>query len=135
MYSVVLMVAMSSSGDTVAFGKDRGNGCNGCNGSGFIGLRDRDRGGCNGGGFLGLRDRKGCHGSSNGCNGMTESHSYGCNGHTPSMGGCSGGTIIVTPPEGTTPPIVMPKEGGTTPPIVKDPKGTTPPIVKPKDKD
>jgi uncharacterized protein (TIGR03000 family) len=68
MYSIVLMAALSTSGDVPAFGR---HGCNGCWGGCY---------GCNGcwGGRAGWR--RGCHGCWGGC--------YGCWG---SCYGCSGG--------------------------------------------
>ncbi len=81
MYGMVLMVAVTGSGDTASFGKHKG-GCNGdvvssCDGSGG---RSHFRGGCGGGGFLGLRNKGG------GCDG-------GCTG---APAGCTG-TVVAAP--------------------------------------
>ena len=116
MYTMVLMMAMSGSGDVASFGgkHKNGNGCNGaqtvsngcsgytscagstsCSGSsksgGFLGLRS------GGGGFLGLRGNKNSdHSSCNGCSGYNANSgcagagSYsGCTGHN-AYSGCTG---------------------------------------------
>jgi len=86
MYGMVLMVAVTGSGDAASFGK-RGGGCNGdvvagcsggCDGGrGHIFGRDRDRGGCDGSrGHIFGRDRGGCSGASAGCTGVPA----GCTG-------------------------------------------------------
>lgn len=74
MYSVVLMMAMTSPADDVAFG--RRGGCDG--GTAYAGCTGSDRGG-----FLGLRDKFGGRGAS--CDGSGFS---GCNGGN--WGGCTG---------------------------------------------
>ncbi|MBA4188470.1 MAG: hypothetical protein C0467_10735 [Planctomycetaceae bacterium] len=94
MYGMVLMVAITGSGDTASFGK-RGGGCSGCTGevavsSGCDGAKHHFRGGCGGGGFLGLRnkDKGGCTGCTGaGCTGA------GCTG-VPA--GCTG--VVVAAP-------------------------------------
>jgi uncharacterized protein (TIGR03000 family) len=50
MYSVVMMVAMTSAPDAVACGR-RGGGCHGCNGGCYGGCHGSYYGGCRGGGY------------------------------------------------------------------------------------
>lgn len=117
MYSVVMMMVLSSTPDAVAFG---GRGCQGGHGggaacSGYVvsggcgghaagcnggrgGLFHRQ--GCNGGGagcdgchggrggLFSRRGGQGCNGGGNGCGG---GHSYGCTGGYGQGHGCSGG--------------------------------------------
>jgi uncharacterized protein (TIGR03000 family) len=79
MYSIVLMAALSGSGDLPAFGH-RG-GCCGCNGGYSCGCCGNYGCGCEGGGHRrGHRHRGGC-----GCCGQT---SCGCCGNTNSCGCC-----------------------------------------------
>jgi len=86
MYTMVLMMAMSGSGDVASFGRDRG-GCSGsmaasCHGGG-------------GGGFLGLRNRGGssCHGSGySSCSGYGYSGSSCSGSVVASYGSCHGGS-------------------------------------------
>ena len=104
MYSVVLMMAMTTSVDTPDLGRHGCNGgyagCNGgyggCNG-GYGGCYGG--GGCHGGGLFG--GGHGCHGGrlfggGHGCNGG----GYGCHGGA----GCSGGVVAPMPPEPVKPP-------------------------------
>jgi len=79
MYSVVLMMALTGSGDVPAFGHRHG--CDGCYGGGCYG------GACYGGGCYG-----GCHGYYGGCHGC---YGGGCNGGGHRLfghrrGGCHG---------------------------------------------
>lgn len=127
MYTMVLMMAVTSGGDVSGFGH-RNKGCNGdaasCHGAvvaaapiGCTGYAPVDNCSCQGGGksrggFLGLRNKSGRKGGDNSCNG----------------GSCHG-AIVVAPDCGGCPPVVYgaaPVTGGTTPPVimpkVEDPK-------------
>lgn len=103
MYGMVLMVAVTGSGDTASFGK-RGGGCNGdvvasagCDGGGH-----HFRGGCHGGFLGGRRGGNGCSGASaGGCNG---SYAGGCNGSY--AGGCTG-TVVAAPVVAAPAPVVV----------------------------
>lgn len=126
MYTMVLMMAMSGSGDTASFGWHRGgchgNSCHGvavatccapvaqaccapvapacgCHGGGhgFLGGRGHS---CHGGGFLGHRSH-GCHGMANNC--CAPVASCGCTGMV--AGGCTG-MMMVAPGGGA--PVSMP---------------------------
>jgi hypothetical protein len=84
MYSVVLMMAMTSPADDLAFG--RRNGCDGGAAHSCVGAHVSHS--CHGGGFLGLRNRShgctggyACHGG-NGCTG-----GYACHGGNSCHGG------------------------------------------------
>jgi hypothetical protein len=124
MYTMVLMMALSTSGDTASFGKKNGccggvvvTSCHGCTGvsagcTGYTtchGCYSSCHGSCHGksgflGGFLG---KKSCHGSS--CHG---SSCYGsCTGITTGCWGSAGcyGTVV-TPAAPAAPATPMPKE-------------------------
>jgi hypothetical protein len=138
MYSVVLMMAMTSPADDLAFG--RRNGCDGgvvyscvgahvshgCNGGGFLGLRQRSHGchggyachggtSCHGGSFLGLRDRLAARRAS--CHGATVQHCCApacCQPCVVTTCGCCGGTAAPAAPAQPaapqgTPPAKMPE--------------------------
>jgi hypothetical protein len=137
MYTMVLMMAMSSSGD-VADGHHRRGGCHGA-GAGCYGAAVVANccapvavsSGCHGGGgFLGHHAGKGCHGGGGflghhrggGCHGYATAadccapvQSCGCTGMVAG-GGCTGGVITTAPP----PPVTMPPATPATP--VKDKK-------------
>ena len=96
MYSMVLMMAMSGSPDTVAFGglgcKGCDGGCSGCHGGGLFGGLFRGKG-CDGG----------CHGCDGGCHGGCDGGCHGCKGggllggllgKGGSCHGCSGGGFL-----------------------------------------
>jgi len=92
MYSMVLMVALSSSPDAAACGKAMG--CLGsCSGAPVASCQ-----GCHGGGlFSGLGGHKngcgGCHGESTGCGGVVTGCG-GCQGGHGLFGGCHGGGLF-----------------------------------------
>lgn len=91
MYSMVLMAAMTPTGDAASFGK-KGGGCTG-DAAGCTGYVV-DSGSCSGkhgGGFLGLRNRGGCTGNS--CDGGGKHHGNSCNGGG-FLGGRSGGGLF-----------------------------------------
>ncbi len=143
MYTMVLMMAVTSGGDVASFGH-RNKGCNGgdaachgqvasgyagqngyagCTGTTSSGYGDMNAG-CNGGGgkggFLGLRsklfggrNKSSCHGSDNAGGSCYGSSAYGGMPQGHSTG-CTGGVITMPP----APPVNMPKS--------EDPK------VKPK---
>ncbi len=81
MYGMVLMVAVTGSGDTASFGK-RGGGCNGDVVAGCDGGGHHFRGGCHGGFLGGRRGGNGCSGASAGCTGT--------------VAGCTG-TVVAAP--------------------------------------
>jgi len=95
MYSVVLMMAMTSGTDAVSFGRHR---CNGCEGGGYASCSGGYESGCHGGRRHGRGHR--CHGGGR-CNGGGYCHgggycsggygSYGCSGGYYGGYGCSGG--------------------------------------------
>ena len=135
MYTMVLMMAVTSGGEVSGFGHHRNSGCQGtavvahhgctgnmdsgsCHGGGFLGHRS---GG--GSGFLGLRDKFGggrkssCHGGSvygGSCHGGSI-HGGSCHGgsvhgamhHHGTSTGCTGG--VITMPATPTAPKDMPK--------------------------
>ena len=138
MYTMVLMMAVTSGGDVSGFGHHRNSGCQGaavvahhgctgntdsgsCHGGGksFLGHRN---GGCSG--FLGLRDMFGggrkssCHGSHHGgsCHGGSV---HGAMHHGTNTG-CTGG--VITMPATPTPPKVMPKTEDIKPKTEVKPK-------------
>ncbi len=120
MYSMVLMMAMSSGGDVAAFGH-KSKSCNGCDGgcSGVVVYSCSGSTSCNGcdggsgccgggrGGFFGLRGRMGKHKSKscNGCDGGS-----GCCGGAPAScyggepAGCAGTPVPTYAPA----PVVVP---------------------------
>ncbi len=113
MYSMVLMMAMSTSPEVAACHKTACTGCTGvvdagcCGGGhGFLGGRKH---GCSGGGFLGGHHKHGCNG---GCTGVVVD--AGCTGGA----GCTGVVPAPAPMEvAPVPPKDMPKEikkGGVT---------------------
>lgn len=97
MYTVVLMIAMSGSGDVPA----GGHGCNGCcggYGNCYGGYGGCYGGGCCGGYYGGYRSGHGCHGGYyGGCNG---GWGYGC---------CGGGTVPMAAPMTPKGPVPMPE--------------------------
>ena len=125
MYTMVLMMAVTSGGDVSGFGH-RNKGCNGndaaCHGTvvAHHGCTGAAPAACHGtavssschgekSGFLGLREKVRGHFSKSSCHGNT------CHG-TPAVTnccppvastGCTGGVIHMHP--ATTPPVVMPK--------------------------
>ena len=148
MYTMVLMMAVTSGGEVSSFGH-RNKGCNGdgascqgvvavaapagCNGS----YAAVDNGSCQGGGksrggFLGLRNKSGRKGG-NSCQGG-DSIGGACygnayNGGVYNGGGSCHGGVVAAPDCGGCPPVVYgaaPVTGGTTPPVimpkVEDPK-------------
>jgi uncharacterized protein (TIGR03000 family) len=107
MYSVVLLMAMTGTPDTAAFGHRHGcdGGCQGC--QGYSGCSGYNAGCC---GCQGERHHKkqrghscggGCHGGCHGCQG----YSAGCCGCTGMPMGCYGAPMMTTPPAATTPPV------------------------------
>ena len=118
MYSVVLMMAMTTGAETPEFGRHGCTGCNGgyagCSGSGYVGcsgalyangcsgggghgLFGGGHGSCHGGGglFGGCHGGGGLFGGKHGCHGGSSCHGgYGCNGSgygcTGSGYGCNG---------------------------------------------
>ncbi len=151
MYTMVLMMAVTSSGDVSSFGHHR-SGCHGTvvsASAGCTGAVVAESASCNGGsvssschgsschgsraGIFGLRGKlfggKSCHGSS--CHGSTPVPSGSCYGSaptvvaTPDCNACPTSGTVITMPAATpvTPPVVMPKA---------EDKPTT--EVKPKDK-
>ena len=83
MYSVVLMMALTSGGDVPAWG----HGCSGC--YGCCGCCGGCYGGCHGGRMHGCH---GCHGCGGGCHGGHHRHGcFGCSGGCYGCMGCSGG--------------------------------------------
>jgi uncharacterized protein (TIGR03000 family) len=126
MYSVVLMMAMTSGAEAPDFG--RGGGCCGCCGGGYSGCYGGGcyggGGGCHGGGRL-FGGRHGCHGGGGcyggGCYGGGYGGCYGggyggCYGGGMSYGGCYGGGY-----GGCTGGIIM-QSGGKPEDIKKMPK-------------
>jgi len=104
MYSVVLMMAVTSGAEAPDFGR---RGCNGCNGGchgGYVSCHGGGHGcfggcsgchsgghGCRGGGlFSGLFRKHGCNGC-NGCHGSCHGGYVGCHGSHGGFGGCTGG--------------------------------------------
>jgi uncharacterized protein (TIGR03000 family) len=99
MYSMVLMMAMSTTPDITT----HGGGCNGCSGSSCNGCSGSSCNGCSGGkgGFLGMKKGGGCSGGFLGgfigggkhkggsCNGCSGSSCHGCNGSS-----CHGAVIV-----------------------------------------
>lgn len=113
MYSVVLMMAVTSGAEAPDFGH-RCNGCNGCNGchggfvschgcSGCFGGGCHGCSGCHGGGLF---RRHGCRGC-NGCNGCHGGYVVSCHGGAGCHGGCFGGCSGTVVPGGGV--IVDPK--------------------------
>jgi uncharacterized protein (TIGR03000 family) len=110
MYSVVLLMAMTGTPDTAAFGHRHGcdGGCQGC--QGYSGCSGYNAGCC---GCQGERHHKkqrghscgGCHGCQGcyggGCSGMQAG--CGCCGTPVYQGGCYGAPMMTTPPAGTPP--------------------------------
>jgi hypothetical protein len=98
MYGMVLMVAITGSGDSASFGK-RG-GCDGAGCTGVVasaGCSGCSGNSCHGGGFLGLRGRR--HSCDGGCSG----YSAGCTG-VPA--GCTG--VVVAPVAPVVAPVAAP---------------------------
>ena len=148
MYTMVLMMAVTSGGEVSSFGhRNKDKGCNGGDAAGCSGYVVAAPAGCNGmvaptgctgvdagschgkskGGFLGLRgkrDRKG-----DGCNGGTA-----CYGGTPyNSGSCHGG--VAAPDCGGCPPVYgAPVVGGTTPPVIMPKEDPKPKVEDPKPK-
>lgn len=124
MYTMVLMMALSTSGDTASFGKKNGccggvvvTSCHGCTGAsagctGYSSCHGCSGSSCHGGrekgGFLGgFLGKKSCHGSS--CHG---SSCYGsCTGITTGCWGSAGcyGSVV------TPAPVTMPATPTPTP--------------------
>jgi uncharacterized protein (TIGR03000 family) len=124
MYSMVMMMAMSTSPEAVACHGCNGGGCSGvvasgcnggCHGGGLFG-------GCHGGGLFG-----GCHGGGgcSGCHGgglfggcFRKHGCNGCNGCSGAAAGCSGGAgcsgTVVPAPAPEPEKKEMPKKGGVT---------------------
>ncbi len=126
MYSMVLMMAMTSSPDAVAC---HPTGCSGCTGyvvSGCSGYAS----GCRGGLFSGHSCRGysctgyvvnscGCCGTRvrhHGCMGYSSCMGYGCTGYSCTGGGCMG-----TPVEAPMPPKDMPKKEDIKPKVTSAP--------------
>ncbi len=134
MYSMVVMMAMSTSPEAVACGKLFNKGCTGCYGSSCTGYVVTSTsctgcyggtschgtklklfgGGCTGGGLFSGFKAKGCHGCT------------GCTGYVPYTGctggmGCTGG-VIVSPP-----PVVVPAPKKEMPKA--EPKATSAPAT------
>src|SRR4051812_49953663 len=102
MYSVVLMVAVTTGGDTASFGH-KGGGCTGY----MAGCSGSCHGG--GGGFLGGRSG-GKHHKGGGCSGSCYGSGYGsCYGTTAAACGCCGtmaaAPVVAAPAPA---PVVMP---------------------------
>jgi hypothetical protein len=101
MYGMVLMAAMTGTGDAASFGKHK-DGC-GCTGSSaYAGCHGGGKhhmfgGGCHGGGLFAGKHAHGCHGAYAGCHGAY-------------AGGCTG--IVTAPvavaPAPVAPPVVAP---------------------------
>ena len=148
MYTMVLMMAVTSGGEVSSFGH-RNKGCNGdvaschgavvvaapagCNGS-YATVGYADAAGCNGGGA--------CHGAKKGFLGGLFGHHHkksSCHGAVVAAPDCGGCAPVVAPDCGGCPPVVAaPVTGGTTPPVimpkVEDPKPKPKTEDKPKDK-
>jgi uncharacterized protein (TIGR03000 family) len=89
MYSLVLMMALGTSADTPAFGRNGCNGCSGwCNGGGYA-CNGCSGWGCNGGGCSG--GRKGLFGGGGLFGGKRRGGCNGCNGGYGCWNGCNGG--------------------------------------------
>jgi uncharacterized protein (TIGR03000 family) len=114
MYSVVLMMALTSGAETPAFFK---RGCSGCSGSSCAGASCGGGGGCSGrrGLFSGLCG--GGHKRSRGCHGCSGGSGYSCCGAAVSCGGgygCAGsgscGGVAPAPaPMPAKPPVKKPE--------------------------
>src|SRR5262245_18379136 len=112
MYSVVVLMALSTSVDTPDFGRRGcrgGNGCHRCMGGRWGGCRGgwgggcHGGGGCYGGGYMG-----GCHGGyAGGCHGGGGCYGGGYGG---GCHGCGGGYVMPTSPM----PMPMPEGGKKT---------------------
>jgi uncharacterized protein (TIGR03000 family) len=106
MYSVVLLMAMTGTPDTAAFGHRHGcdGGCQGCYGGGCTGY-EAGCCGCHGGGGRGKKHRgHGCSGGCSGCHGGCMGASAGCCGCTGMPMGCYGAPMAPPAPP-TTPPV------------------------------
>lgn len=138
MYTMVLMMAVTSGGDVASFGHHRNKGCDGnqasCQGAGYIGhagnagctgtvasgFGSADAG-CHGGGkggFLGLRGKlfggrnksSSCHGSAHHGGGNYAGSCHGSlhQGYAPGVSTGCTGGVIHMP-AAPTPPVIMPK--------------------------
>jgi uncharacterized protein (TIGR03000 family) len=130
MYSMVVMMAMSTSPEAVACGKLFNKGCTGCTGAVYTGCTGAVYTGCTGytpaytgctgvtysgctGSCHGSKPKLfggGCHGGGlfsgglfGGKHGNSCSGGYGCTGYAPVYTGCTGG--VITP---GAPPVVVP---------------------------
>lgn len=148
MYSLVLMMAMTTPADVPEFGGRGGcAGANSCDGGGFLGLRGgRGRGdGCNGGGFLGLRGGRGgdgCNGGGflglrggrgDGCHGggflglrNRGGNDCGCCGTSAASACCGGRQVASCGCCGSSPAVIT-----TAPPVAPPAKMPEPPVKKP----
>jgi uncharacterized protein (TIGR03000 family) len=88
MYSVVLMMALTTGADSPAFG------CRGCNSCGGCYAACNGCSSCKGGGLFSGLFNKGCRGCNNGCHGCSACHGYGYGGcHGYGCGGCHGAVV------------------------------------------
>ncbi|HBI45488.1 MAG TPA: hypothetical protein DDY78_21930 [Planctomycetales bacterium] len=103
MYSVVLMMAMTSGGDVADNGHRHGGCCGGyesyssCSGGSYSGCCGGSYSGCCGGGHHRHHRHHGggcCGGESYGCCGGYSGYS-GCNGGYAGYSGCTGGQVII----------------------------------------
>jgi uncharacterized protein (TIGR03000 family) len=145
MYSVVLMMALTTGTDAVDFGhRNRCSGCSGgygCYGGGYGCYGGGCSGGCSGGygGCYGGYGRFGCsggyagHGCFGGCRGGYAG--YGCSGGYAGYGcsgsyGCCGGSMMVAPQYG--PGMIQPEQVPVTPkkaPGKEEARGPTPATI------